>query len=138
MLGYCSHSISCRDTRRICMRLVSPIFAYFSSTCFLGLTLFLQVLLKLVHPRVHHSCLVLLALILFLQALSLRRRTYTLSACFDVLNNSHRFTLIAWLQYLKFSGVVLPLAVLFGFYIRSVVSTLFIASSYSFPRYHEK
>src|ERR1051325_10582341 len=132
MLGYCLYSISCRDMRRIYMHLISPILAYFSFTCVLGLTPFLQVLLELVHPRVHHSYLVLLALILFSQALSLRMRTDMLSACFDVLNNSHRFTLVAWLQYLKFSGVVLPLAVLFGFYIRLVVSIPFISFSYSF------
>src|ERR1051325_240480 len=43
MLGCCLYSISCRDTRRIHMRLVSSIFAPFPFACVLGLTPFLQV-----------------------------------------------------------------------------------------------
>src|ERR1051325_11176462 len=43
MLGYCLHSLLCRDARRIHMRLVLSIFTHFSFACVLGLTPFLQV-----------------------------------------------------------------------------------------------
>src|ERR1051325_4039394 len=43
MLGCCLHYISCRDTRRIHIRLVLSIITHFSFACVLGLIPFLQV-----------------------------------------------------------------------------------------------
>src|ERR1044072_110719 len=43
MLGYCLHSLLCRDARRIHMRFVLSIFTPFSFACVLRLTPFLHV-----------------------------------------------------------------------------------------------